>query len=93
MSFPDSQLLEPGTLGSKLEGVIWARPDVMHGTPCFHGTRLPVKSLFDHLAAGDSLDDFVDSFPVINHAVVESLLERLGEILDELPASPTHQGD
>ena len=31
--------------------LVSSRPDYMSGTPCFHGTRVPVKNLFDYLAA------------------------------------------
>ena len=30
-------------------------PEVMHGTPVFRGTRVPVKTLFDYLEKGESL--------------------------------------
>jgi uncharacterized protein (DUF433 family) len=30
-------------------------PEIHSGTPVFAGTRVPVKTLFDHLEAGDSL--------------------------------------
>ena len=33
-------------------------PGRMSGTPCFVGSRVPVKSLFDYLEAGDSLETF-----------------------------------
>ncbi len=36
---------------------------IMSGTPVFKGTRLPVKSLFDHMAAGYSLDAWLSQFP------------------------------
>jgi hypothetical protein len=32
-------------------------PEVMHGTPVFRGTRVPVKTLFEYLENGESLDD------------------------------------
>jgi uncharacterized protein (DUF433 family) len=31
----------------------------------FAGTRVPVDTLMQHLAAGDSLDDFVNDFPTV----------------------------
>jgi uncharacterized protein (DUF433 family) len=40
-------------------------PQIMGGTPCFTGTRVPVKNLFDYLSAGRSLDDFLDGFPTV----------------------------
>jgi uncharacterized protein (DUF433 family) len=42
-------------------------PLLMSGTPCFIGTRVPVKSLFDYLEGGDSLDVFLDQFPTVSH--------------------------
>jgi uncharacterized protein (DUF433 family) len=38
----------------------------MSGTPCFHGTRVPVKALFDYLAGGHALADFLQDFPSVS---------------------------
>lgn len=46
--------------------LITSAPDVLGGTPVFHGTRVPVKNLTDYLEAGDSLDDFLDDFPSVS---------------------------
>lgn len=43
--------------------VVHSDPEILGGTPVFVGTRVPVKSLYDHLEAGDSLDVFLRSFP------------------------------
>ena len=40
-------------------------PEIQGGTPCFAGTRVPVKSLFDSLAHGRSLDYFLRQFPTV----------------------------
>ena len=50
-------------------------PLLMSGTPCFAGTRVPVKSLFDYLEAGDSLDEFLDQFPTVKKEVAVNVLE------------------
>ena len=50
-------------------------PLLMSGTPCFAGTRVPVKSLFDYLEAGDSLDEFLDQFPTVKREVAINVLE------------------
>ncbi|MGA2600187.1 MAG: DUF433 domain-containing protein [Bryobacteraceae bacterium] len=34
------------------EPVILRDPDVMSGTPCFRGTRVPFKNLIDYLEGG-----------------------------------------
>ena len=46
--------------------VVTQNPLLMSGTLCLAGTRVPVKSLFDYLKAGDSLDEFWTSFPLSN---------------------------
>ena len=38
--------------------IILCDADIQGGVPVFHGTRVPVKNLFDYLEAGDSLDQF-----------------------------------
>jgi len=32
---------------------------IMHGTPCFTGTRVPVQTLIDFLETGESVDNFL----------------------------------
>ena len=40
-------------------------PEILGGTPVFDGTRVPIESLFDHLDAGVTLDEFLDDFPTV----------------------------
>ncbi|MBA3322505.1 MAG: DUF433 domain-containing protein [Pyrinomonadaceae bacterium] len=63
--------------------VVTRSPKRMSGAPVFAGTRVPVKTLFDYLAAGDSLDLFLDHFPDVSHAQAVALLEQVGEELSE----------
>jgi uncharacterized protein (DUF433 family) len=46
--------------------VVHSDPEIMSGEPVFVGTRVPVKTLFEHLESGDSLDVFLDSFPTVD---------------------------
>jgi uncharacterized protein (DUF433 family) len=48
---------------TRLRGVVTIDPEIMHGTPCFRGTRVPVQTLLDYLAAGDTIDAFLADFP------------------------------
>ena len=57
------------------EEIIHSNPEVLGGTPVFTGTRVPVRSLFDHLEAGDSIDDFLEGFPSVRRDQVIALLE------------------
>jgi uncharacterized protein (DUF433 family) len=56
--------------------VIHSDPEIMGGTPVFRGTRVPAKSLFDHLEAGDSIEIFLDGFPSVSREQVLTLLEE-----------------
>jgi uncharacterized protein (DUF433 family) len=55
--------------------IIHSNPEVLGGTPVFTGTRVPVRSLFDHLEAGESIDDFLEGFPSVRRDQVIALLE------------------
>ena len=59
----------------KCEGVIHSDPEILGGTMVFIGTRVPVQSLFDHLEAGDSIDDFLEGFPSVRREQVLAVLE------------------
>ena len=59
----------------KLESVISSDPETLGGTPLFVGTRVPVRSLFDNLEAGDSIDDFLEGFPSVRREQVIAVLE------------------
>jgi uncharacterized protein (DUF433 family) len=50
-------------------------PDVLGGVPVFRGTRVPVKTLTDYLAAGETIDAFLDDFPTVGRDTVEAFLE------------------
>ena len=41
-------------------------PEIQGGVPVFYGTRVPLKNLFDYLEAGDSVDEFLRSFPSVS---------------------------
>lgn len=45
--------------------VININPEILGGTPVFDGTRVPIESLFDHLEAGVTVDEFLDDFPTV----------------------------
>lgn len=39
-----------------VSSVVHSDPDILGGTPVFVGTRVPVRTLLDYLAAGDTLE-------------------------------------
>ena len=61
--------------------LIEASQEIMHGTPVFAGTRVPVKTLFDYLKSGDTLAEFLDDFPTVSREQAVKVLEVAGEDL------------
>jgi uncharacterized protein (DUF433 family) len=53
---------------------VWRDVERMSGVWCFNQTRLPISTLFDHLALGRSLDEFIEWYPPID-------MERIGDTL------------
>lgn len=67
-------------------GLIWTDPERMSGAPCFDGTRVPVKNLFDYLAGGESLGEFLEGFPGVTREQAEAVLDLAYEnLLQEVP--------
>jgi uncharacterized protein (DUF433 family) len=56
-------------------------PEIMHGTPVFRGTRVPVQTLFDYLEGGDSLDEFLEGFPTVSREIALQALEEAKQLL------------
>lgn len=60
-----------------MEPVITTNPEVMHGTPCFTGTRVAIQTFYDHLEAGYTIDGFPEQFPTVKREQVLPFLEML----------------
>ncbi len=65
------------------QAVISRSPDIMSGAQVFAGTRVPVQSLLDYLAAGHPLDEFLEDFPTVSREQARELLNRLKETLQD----------
>ena len=76
-------LIQPG---HPLFGLVWINRDRVSGAPCFYGTRVPVKTLFDCLAAGQTPEEFLEDFEGVSPEQVEALLQLAGShLLHDLP--------
>lgn len=62
------------SIPSMLEGVIVSTPDTLSGGLRFNGTRVFLQALLDGIAAGESVEDFLDSYPSVSRAQVEAVL-------------------
>ena len=48
---------------AEIDQVVHSDRSRVSGWPVFRGTRLPVKNLFDYLADGYTVDEFLEHFP------------------------------
>jgi uncharacterized protein (DUF433 family) len=60
---------------STLASVTTKDQEILSGTPVFSGTRVSVRSLFDYLEAGDSLEEFLRQFPSVKKQQAIAVLE------------------
>jgi len=84
----DAELLRGDKVqpGNPLFGIVWINPNRVSGTPCFYRTRVPVQNLFDSLAAGETLDDFLDGFEGVTREQATAVLTlAVRALLDQLP--------
>ncbi len=50
-------------------------PEIQNGNPVFKGTRVTVDILFEYLASGNTIDDFVLDFPGVKKEQAIAVLE------------------
>ena len=67
---------------------ISSNPEIMGGTPVFAGTRVPVQTLLDYLAAGHSIDEFLAGFPSVDRKQTLAFLEQ---VWAASPAPPSNE--
>ena len=65
-----------------LNEAVWQDPERMSGAVCFRGTRVPVKTLFDHIAAGE-LDGFYAGFANVTEEMVEAVLDSSCRLIEK----------
>jgi uncharacterized protein (DUF433 family) len=53
-----------------------ANPNVLGGAVVFRGTRVPVRTLFEYLERGYSLEEFIECFPSVTKDMARRVLER-----------------
>lgn len=63
------------------EPVIVRNPEIMSGTPCFRGTRVPFQTLLDYLEGGETLDEFLHQFPTVTREMAIAALESAKDML------------
>ena len=55
--------------------LVTVNPNILGGTPVFKGTRVPVRTLFEYLERGYSLEEFLECFPSVTKDMACRVLE------------------
>ena len=63
-------------------------PQIMGGVPVFVGTRVPARTLFDYLADGNDINEFLDNFPSVSREQALKLLEQAAAALPGVHSRP-----
>lgn len=61
---------------------IVSSPDVLRGKPRIKNTRIPVRLILGHLAAGLTTNELLAEFPDLAEADIAACLEYAGELAD-----------
>jgi uncharacterized protein (DUF433 family) len=64
-------------------GIVSRDTEILNGDLVFAGTRVPVKNLVDYLAAGDSLDYFLEGFQGVSREQAVAYLEISRKVVEE----------
>ena len=67
--------------------LITTDPEILGGVPVFKGTRVPVKTLFEYLENGYSLDEFLENFPTVSRDQAVAVLSFSNDTLKRLGLS------
>ncbi len=58
-------------------------PNVCHGKACVRGTRVMVSVVLDNLAAGQSVDEILESYPSLSESGVQAAIAYAAELARE----------
>jgi len=61
--------------------IVTSSPEVMSGAPVFAGTRVPVHTLVECLAAGETIDEFLEGFPTVSREQVLAFLAQAEDLV------------
>jgi len=80
-----TELVPPSDVRANIVSIDTAR---LGGTPCFVGTRVPIKYLWEYLIKGKTLDAFLDDFEgVPRDEAIAALQQAYERFMEGLPRS------
>ena len=67
------------TIPIQIQHIVVSDPEILGGTPCFLGTRVPLATFLDHVEAGYSLDRFLRGYSSVQRDQAQVVLEWLSD--------------
>jgi len=55
--------------------LVTVNPNILGGTPVFKGTRVPIRTMFEYLERGYSLEQFLECFPSVTRDMACQVLD------------------
>ncbi|MEZ4772711.1 MAG: DUF433 domain-containing protein [Bacteroidia bacterium] len=65
-----------------MQKLITIHPDLCNGKPTIRGLRITVRSILEHLAAGDSAADILTAYPFLNEEDIYACLAFAAQAVD-----------
>ena len=72
---------------TRMSEIISVDRDLMHGAPCFRGTRVPIRLLVDDLKSGYTIAEFLAGCPSVTREQVDRYLELVQDLVTECAES------
>jgi uncharacterized protein (DUF433 family) len=62
---------------------IATNPEIMHGTACLRGTRIPVSVVLDNLAAGEPAERILQQYPSLKPEHIPACIAYAADLARE----------
>ena len=72
---------------TRMSEIVLVDPDLMQGTPCFRGTRVPARLLLEDLKSDSTVDEFLAGCPTVTREQAERHLELVQDLVAECAVS------
>ncbi len=58
--------------------IITIDSEIQSGMPVFSGTRVPIKSFFDYISTGESIESYLQDYPYVTKEQIYAFMGLLG---------------
>ena len=62
------------TIPKGLEHIMSIDPEILGGEPCFNGTRVPLETVIDNIAAGITTERILRNYPSLAQEHIDAVL-------------------